>query len=48
VNERSAATKAQLRIGEHTDFGLITLLFHDSATSGEGLQVRVQGLDVRL
>ena len=30
--------KAQLRIGEHTDFGMVTLLFHDSATSGEGLQ----------
>ena len=36
----STSTKAQIRIGEHTDFGMVTLLFHDSATSGEGLQVK--------
>ena len=29
-----------LRIGEHTDFGMVTLLFHDAESAGEGLQVK--------
>jgi isopenicillin N synthase-like dioxygenase len=31
---------ATLRIGEHVDFGMITLLFHDGEAAGEGLQVK--------
>ena len=30
----------QLRVGEHTDFGMVTLLFHDSSVNGAGLQVK--------
>ena len=30
----------QLRVGEHTDFGTVTLLFHDSSVNGAGLQVK--------
>ena len=29
-----------VRIGEHTDFGMLTFLFHDSLASGEGLQLK--------
>lgn len=32
-----------LRIGEHTDFGMVTLLFHDDESAGAGLQVRRAG-----
>jgi isopenicillin N synthase-like dioxygenase len=40
VHECKPLDGGQVRIGEHTDFGMLTLLFHDSAASGEGLQVK--------
>lgn len=44
-SDGASAKKSQLRIGEHTDFGMLTLLFHDSATSGEGLQAWLEFVD---
>ena len=35
VNDDDIAT--QLRVGEHTDFGMVTLLFHDSVVNGAGV-----------
>jgi isopenicillin N synthase-like dioxygenase len=43
VNDDDIAT--QLRVGEHTDFGMVTLLFHDSVVNGAGLQVKKAATD---
>ena len=38
-----AGERDALRIGEHTDFGMVTLLFHDAESAGAGLQLRRAG-----